>query len=73
MPKKIFPLGENLGKAVFISLSFGLLFKYMMSIGNEITLNILKSIKMKPIQFDSALDACYKVTSLPLMTILDLS
>ncbi len=60
----------NLGKAVFISLSFGLLFKYMMSIGNEITLNILKSIKMKPIQFDSALDACYKVTSLPLMTIL---
>lgn len=42
----------NLGKAVFISLSFGLLFSYMMSIGNEIARNILKVIKIKPIEFD---------------------
>lgn len=60
----------NLGKAVFISLAFGLLFGDMMSIGNEIAAKILNSIKMKPIEIDSILDVFYKSALLELSVLL---
>lgn len=56
----------NLGKAIFISLAFGLLFSDMMSIGNEIAIKILNAIKMKPIEMDSILDALYKTATVEL-------
>lgn len=49
----------NLGKAIFISLAFGLLFSKMMSIGNEIATKILAAIKLKPKKYDSVLQAWY--------------
>lgn len=51
----------NLGKAIFISLAFGLLFSYMMSIGNEIASKILAAIKLKPVEIDAA---CTKIVGL---------
>lgn len=48
----------NLGKAIFVSLAFGLLFSKIMSIGNEVATKILAAIKLKPKEFDSVIDAC---------------
>ena len=60
----------NLGKAVFISLAFGLLFGDMMSIGNEIATKILNSIKMKPMEVDGILDALFKSVILDISMLL---
>lgn len=60
----------SLGKAIFISLAFGLLFRDMMSIGNEIAIKILNAIKMKPIQVENILDKIYKSSSMGLMVLL---
>lgn len=47
----------NMGKAIFISLAFGLLFSKMMAIGNEIANVILNVLKMKPLEFDDVLES----------------
>lgn len=64
----------NMGKAIFISLAFGLLFSKMMAIGNEVANKILNAIKMKPVEFDGVLDgvleAVYAQTSLGLTALL---
>lgn len=60
----------NMGKAIFVSLAFGLLFSKMMVIGNEIANKILNAIKMKPAEFDSVIDAWYASTGLGLMILL---
>lgn len=59
----------NLGKAVFISLAFGLLFSYMMSIGNEIATKIMEAIKMKPLLLEDVLDVL-RVDTMGLMFLL---
>lgn len=57
----------NLGKAIFISLAFGLLFRDMMSIGNEIATKILNAIKMKPMEVDNILDGFIKQNLMGIM------
>ncbi len=47
----------NMGKAIFVSLAFGLLFSKMMAIGNEIANVILNVLKMKPLEFDDVLES----------------
>lgn len=60
----------NMGKAIFVSLAFGLLFNKMMTIGNEIADKILNAVKMKPTVFDDVWEAYYAVTSMSLMVLL---
>lgn len=60
----------NLGKALFISLAFGLLFSKMMSIGNEIAIKILAAIRLKPVQFDSVIEAWFASSNIGLMALI---
>lgn len=64
----------NMGKAIFISLAFGLLFSKMMAIGDEIANVILNVLKMKPLEFDSVLstlvDASYAIANMRTFSLL---
>ena len=59
----------NLGKAIFVSLAFGLLFSNMMGIGSEIATKILGAIKLDPkgLDFDNVLDALFSILTTRLM------
>ncbi|MCM1159476.1 MAG: DUF6102 family protein [Bacteroidales bacterium] len=44
----------NLGKAIFVSLAFGLLFNKMLGIGNTVASDILAKAKLKPLDYANA-------------------
>lgn len=60
----------NLGKAIFISLAFGLLFSKLMSVSSKIATDILASIKMKPLEADNILEAIILEEQTSLMALL---
>lgn len=60
----------NMGKAIFVSLAFGLLFDSMMKIAQEISTKIMNSMSLKPLDVTSAWDAYVKISSTPLALVL---